>query len=378
MKEPAVPEAARGIRIGLLTTPVATVRNLEHLIFRVAEILSGSFEVELVGLQEGSNRIEREFPVFRYSGAVRRWVGLFALPWRIALLTAFIRERRPDVLMTLSGIGVNGLAVAIAGRLFGIPSIVRVTSDIFEVQRYKRPVLARLRLFVKNNLLGRIAIRLATRVIVLHEVQIRGLARRGEEGRFSAIPQPIEFPSNEKDREGTRRELRERFGIPLHLHLIGYFGRVSQDKNVELLARVLSQALSDDDSSGALIVGSGPETDYLKRCLNRKKAWFSPQVPRDALADFYRAIDVLLHTSFSEGLSTVMAESLYFGVPVAATDSGPITRALISNIASTEAELTQMVLNRSLPLDELPGFFDSKAYSARYQELILETVSRRG
>jgi glycosyltransferase involved in cell wall biosynthesis len=352
---------------------------MENVLYRIAQTLAARHTVELVGLRQGSGRIRERF--FIYSPK-RETVRLPSPPFlrplteRVRLLKRFIREREPDLIMAVSGIGINGLSVALVGKLKNLPAIARVTSDVFEVQKYRKPFSKRLRLFLKNNVLGRLAIWLATRTVLLHEVQVEKLTRAGfPASRFFVVPQPISLPIA-SDRDETPVMIRRRYRIPKNAYLVGAIGRVDQDKNIRLLHDVIKYVLEADARVFFLIVGGGPEKPWLQTRMSNERVIFVDQVPRDRLASYYQACDVTIQTSFSEGLSNAIAESLYFGVPVISTDSGPITRAMVSNIGKTAEELAGFIITRQVKVDPLLPTLREDRNAELWHQLILETLSQ--
>jgi len=362
-------------KIGILATRYATQRNLESIIFRIGSILAQRHEVEIITHGEVSPRIAAHFTI-RQAGS-----RLFGIPLvggvlgRLAILGRYVREQRPDILMTLSAIGMNGLCVALAGRLTGVKSINRITSDIFRVYRYKRPLRAALRLWLKNNVFGRMGIALAHTTITLHESQVVVLRRAGfKRSRFFSVSQPIAFPEMD-DPEATRDATRRALGVPGQATLVGYVGRLDQDKNPELLARVLSIVLEGDPRARAVIVGDGPMRGFLESSLPRDRCSFTGALQRDDIGPFYLAMDYLVQTSYSEGLSNVLAEALYHGVPVVSSDSGPITRAMISNIAATADEIASYILQGTTVPDTLPPTLKPVVNREQWLQLIDNVLS---
>jgi len=361
-------------RIGILTTVNASERNLEHLIFRVSEILSTEHTIDLVGLQQCSKRISDQFNVYNLEEKRFETIlppGIRHYWKRIRLLRSYIKSNKPDLVMALSAIGLNGLAVAIVGRMKGIPSIVRSTSDVFVVYKYKRPLIRSFRLFMKNNCFGRLAIMLADKTIILHKAQVPNLVKGVyRSSQFYDVAQPILFPPSTETKTASRQRVRKNLAIPEDGYLVAVIGRVDQDKNIRLLAEVAQSVMKDDKQIYFIIIGKGGEKPWLEKSLSGKNVHFINQIPRDELAAYYKASDVLLHTSYSEGLSTVIAEALYFGLPVVATDSGSITRALVSNIGRTENELKEFLLRKNAVVDSLPLELNPKENAQRYLKLI--------
>lgn len=365
-------------KVGILAASDVSERNMENVLFQIARILATEHTVELIGIRGASDRIRQHFFIFSPK-AKRTWPPepsfLQPLTNRVRLLRSYVQEQQPDLIMAVSGIGMTGLSVALVGRIEGLPSIVRVNSDIFVVQKYKRPFVKRLRLFLKNNVAGRIAIKLATRTILLHNVQVAVLTRAGfARGRFFVVPQPVAFPA-ENNNDDTARRIRNKYGIPADSYVVGAIGRLDQDKNIRLLYDIIQFVVDRDCKAFFIIVGNGDEKKWLIERISNRRVIFVDEVPRDKLADYYLACNVTIQTSYSEGLSNVIAESLYLGVPVVATDSGPITRAMVSNIGRTTEELARFILSRQVELDPLPPMLEETRNAELWHQLIAETIS---
>jgi D-inositol-3-phosphate glycosyltransferase len=134
---------------------------------------------------------------------------------------------------------------------------------------------------------------------------------------------------------GSRTEARDRLGFGSE-RIVLYAGRIQAHKGtnvaVQALAR-LPEYLRDGSGPSVLhIVGGASgidgETERV-RCLEtiREHAledrvrWFEP-VSHPALADHYRAADVVLVPSRSESFGLVAAEAQACGIPVVASNTG--------------------------------------------------------
>jgi glycosyltransferase involved in cell wall biosynthesis len=289
-----------------------------------------------------------------------------------------MRERDPDMFLAVSSIGINGLAVALAGRIWRRPAVVRLTSDVFQVWRSEKGAVRKLRMYARNNLLGRLAMTLATRTVALHERQVAELAALGyRPERFYVVPQPITFPEL-ADRAAARRRVRAELGIPQEAYVVGYIGRLDPGKAPHMLADVLARLLGADPALHVAVVGDGASRPIVEDALaGQSRAHFTGQLPRDTLTAYYAALDVLVHTSFGEGLSNVIVEALSLGVPVVATDSGAITRALVSTIARDGADMAAIVLERRYRLDPVPDNMRPDINARLWQELVTSSIRAR-
>ena len=364
-------------RIGIMVTQDATSLNMEHVLFRIATVLSKEHQVDLVGAKKVSERIERSF--FIYDTEVNLPIIFKILPgkalWaRAAQLNAYTAEKSPDMLLAISGIGVNGLAVALVGRKKSIPSAVRVTSDIFEIFKTQFSIGEKIKMFVRNNLLGRISMALADKVVLLHESQITGLSKAGfNRKKFFVAPQPVDFPTVENP-EKSRKETRSLLGIPDDAYVVGSALRLHSDKKIELMEGCIQEVLSKDESVYFVIAGDGDRRKWLESRLTSNRVKFIGELKRDELARFYVAFDKVIHMSGSEGLANVIIEALYFEKPVVATDSGPVTKAILGKVSDRRDELVAAIINRDMKAQDLPDSLSTKKNTSLWLSLIDETV----
>lgn len=341
-------------KIGLITSQDVSARNMEHVTFRIAEILETRHDLTLLCTKQASPRIQKNFHLFPCPDKGT------PLGWRLRHIRRYVREERPDLLISLSSIGINGLAAAWTGRKTGIPTAVRLTSDVFQVWKTEPSARRKLRLFIRNNLLGQMAMRLADKVVILHDTQKRGLNLPPE--KLYTVPQPVTFPDT------RTAPIRKNLGIPEDAYVVGSMMRLDDNKRTDLLVEIIEKSPPD---TWFLIAGDGTKKPWLQKKLeNTGHVIFAGEIPRDDLAGYYKSCDVVLHLSKSEGLSNVIAEALYFQKPVLATDSGAITRALTRNICRTTDEFSEKIEKRSAVIDSLPDNLKPQNNSALWLDLV--------
>lgn len=104
---------------------------------------------------------------------------------------------------------------------------------------------------------------------------------------------------------------------------IGYLGHLKSSKGVDTLVRAFRITNDRIDETVCLeLGGTGPLLDELKldaECV-RYRGW----IDHDDTVDFYNRLKVFVLPSKSEGLPTVLVESLACGTPVVATGVGGI------------------------------------------------------
>jgi glycosyltransferase involved in cell wall biosynthesis len=109
-------------------------------------------------------------------------------------------------------------------------------------------------------------------------------------------------------------------------------GRLETEKNPLLMADVLAGLNRGDRRWRLTVCGEGPLLEPLRDRLNdvgmADQADLLGYVPYEGLDRRYRASDVLLHVSWTEGLPQVLFEAFAAGLPVVATDVGGIRAAV--------------------------------------------------
>lgn len=122
--------------------------------------------------------------------------------------------------------------------------------------------------------------------------------------------------------------MRERAGIPADSAVLLYAGRISPEKNIDLLLDVMSE-LADDKKRDfrLLIAGAGPQAEPLNE---KAEAMFPGKMiqlghlDKDTLSDYYANADVFIHPNPKEPFGIAPLEAMASGVPTVAPNSGGI------------------------------------------------------
>ncbi len=126
----------------------------------------------------------------------------------------------------------------------------------------------------------------------------------------------------------VKREMRERANIPADSIVLLYAGRISPEKNIELLTdlmKVLSKAETRDFR--LLVAGAGPKADWLKAETDKlfpNKIVLLGHLDKETLASYYANADVFVHPNPREPFGIGPLEAMASGVPVVAPNSGGI------------------------------------------------------
>ena len=131
--------------------------------------------------------------------------------------------------------------------------------------------------------------------------------------------------------DALRLEQRKRFEVPGHAPVVAVINRLSEEKQPELMLKVIALLLPDLPDLRVLVAGEGPLEERMRaivarRGLGRTVRLLGRVEDVDALLC---ASDVLLLTSTLEGCPNVVLEAQHMGVPVVATAGGGTVDAVV-------------------------------------------------
>ncbi|MFM8440496.1 MAG: glycosyltransferase [Acidobacteriota bacterium] len=148
--------------------------------------------------------------------------------------------------------------------------------------------------------------------------------------RISVCPRGVNSEHFRPDRksERVRAEMRERAGLPSDSTVLLYAGRISPEKNVELLVDMMAVLSRDRTRDFRLIVaGAGPKAEWLSEqaALNcGDKIIQVGHLDKEQLADYYANADVFVHPNPREPFGIAPLEAMASGAPTVAPNSGGI------------------------------------------------------
>jgi glycosyltransferase involved in cell wall biosynthesis len=222
---------------------------------------------------------------------------------------------KPDVVLAYWA-HPDGAVAARVARLAGVPSAVIVGgSDVLLITRQasrRRRVLAALR---------------AVNAVICVNRHLRGatIELGVEPGKVHVWQQgvsPIFSP-------GDRAEARRRLGLNVQSQIVIWVGRMVPVKGLDVLLEACSALKSAGSRVRVFLLGDGPlrsriQEDIAHRGLEEMVTLAGTQ-PQERLAEWYRATDLTVLPSRSEGLPNVLRESLACGTPFVASDVGGIS-----------------------------------------------------
>ena len=163
-----------------------------------------------------------------------------------------------------------------------------------------------------------------------------------------------------------RREAREILGLSMDSFVIGWVGRFTREKSVDIHLR--AYALLENPEARLSLVGGGPEEPSLRSLAHDlsllDRIHWQGVVPE--ARNLFAAFDVLALTSWSEGTPMVLLEAMAAGTPIVTTRVGGIGDMVSADEAVLVPPNDPEVVAEALASVFLgPGPAEKRAASAR-------------
>lgn len=167
-------------------------------------------------------------------------------------------------------------------------------------------------------------------------------------------------------------------------------GRFSDPrKNFDMLMRAFSNIYKQSPGSKLYVIGKKPDNKKLEKYSNLdfyKNVLFTGMLEQDQLRQFYEVADLMLITSYQEGLGIIGLEAMSYGIPVVSTDCGGTKDYVINgkngflvNI-DDDKDMAEKAL-QILSLSSLYSYFSSYALNFikdSYSEKRFESIIKYG
>lgn len=201
-------------------------------------------------------------------------------------------------------------------RLLGIPGISTCHGFISNDRNLKF-----------YNTLDKIALRLCKKIIAVSDVIRDDLLHVGLDGaRIVVMKNAVGNDFEEKDFQRFRLEKRSALSIDADDFVIGFVGRLSEEKGAKYLIEAASEMKSRDMRFKIIIVGDGPERERLSNMIEEMRLGenvFFTGFQKNG-EEWFPAFDVFVLPSLTEGTPMALLEAMSMGIPVIASDVGGV------------------------------------------------------
>lgn len=185
------------------------------------------------------------------------------------------------------------------------------------------------------NRLDRFTLRFCEKIIAVSEEIKNDLLRNGvEESRIAVIQNAVQNSYGEEEIANQRIEKRRFLSIEQDELVIGYVGRLSEEKGVHYLIEAGSVLKKNSGPFKIIIIGDGPRRKELEdltklKGLEREIIFTGFQNNAEG---WMSAFDVFVLPSLTEGTPMALLEAMSLGIPVIATAVGGVPRVVENGV----------------------------------------------
>ncbi|MBI4347873.1 MAG: glycosyltransferase family 4 protein [Elusimicrobia bacterium] len=278
--------------------------------------------------------------------------------------------------------GSPALAACLAARLLGKRSIVKLGGGkgIGELAASKGSIPGRLKL--------RALAALDPQFVAVNRELVAELAEHGlPSARVVIQPNGVDTRHYRPPAGDEKARLRADLRWPDGLCFL-YVGRLAPEKRLDVFLEELGRALKEAPDGFAVLIGKGEVEKLLREVASASglKGRVSFMPPTAEIGKLYRAADVFVLPSISEGLSNALLEAMASGLAILASRVGGSAEAVVDggsgylfepqDFGTFRARMVQLLKTPGLAgrlgaqaRDDVRARFDLAAVARRYREL---------
>ncbi len=248
-------------------------------------------------------------------------LGIFGLPKVIKYLIKF----KPDIIHLHTPLTV-GMDAVMAAKLFNKP-LVGTVHIYFADSDYIGWIKNWLKFKAAIKLADKVAQRLPTfmfnqcdLILAPSKLLINELKKDGFEKPVFYLPNGLSLQQPKLLSEEAKKSLKKRYGLEEKVVL--HFGRLSQEKNVDLLIKSFHLLIKTHPGISLLIVGDGPAKKNLVKLTKKmgleKQVVFTGFIDHQKLisSGFLKLGDLFASASTMETNPMAVLEAMMFGLPI--------------------------------------------------------------
>jgi glycosyltransferase involved in cell wall biosynthesis len=237
---------------------------------------------------------------------------------RIELLLRLLKKYPLD-LIEIETPNPVGLAGLIIGKLLGIKTVSHYRTDLpsyFKILIKSKAGVWWATQWVKTFT------RFGGPIIVPSEAFKKKVNQMGvPERRIYKLPRGVALNMFHPDKKSEEAWIK--FASGLSGTRIVYMGRISREKNLQLLADAFPRLLEQRPEAGLVVIGDGPYLEEMKQCLsNTDRAVFTGVLRGHDLAGVMASADIMVFPSTTDTFGNTVLEALASGIPSIVSDQG--------------------------------------------------------
>lgn len=236
------------------------------------------------------------------------------------ILVSFLRKHKYDIIHS-NGYFADILGVP-AAKIFGIPHVSTCHGYI-----------ATNRNLVIYNALDRFFLRFSTKIIAVSDSIKIALINSGvKESRIEVIKNAVPTDIDSVLFAKNRQEIRHLLGIDDNDFVVGYIGRLSEEKGVKYLIEACRVLYKSGVNLKVLIIGDGHQKLELQQLV--EESGLRDEIIfvgfQKEMENWLPVIDLFVLPSLTEGTPMALLEAMAFGIPVVASSVGGVPHVINS------------------------------------------------
>ena len=196
------------------------------------------------------------------------------------------------------------------------------------------PIIATCHGFISNdrkllvyNKMDRFILKFFNRIIAVSKEIEMGLRDGGVEGnKISIIPNAIDISYDEMNFDKVRCARRNLMGFTDHHLVLGYVGRLSEEKGLKYLIEGVLDLLAKNLPIKLVLIGEGPQRQQLESLTKEKGIGNSVCFLgfQQDVESWLPMMDIFVLPSLTEGTPLALLEAMSCGIPVVASSVGGV------------------------------------------------------
>lgn len=263
-------------------------------------------------------------PIYYYPPKVLHWAYDWFM-WQSVrgTIRRLLMQSRPDCIISY-WVHPDGAVAVKAGRLAGAPTAIQVGgSDVLLLPRQPSRRRCVQRALQAADFVFPVSEDLKNNILNL------GVARSKVQVICQGVDGQLFHP-------GDQLQARLRLDLPAKVPMLLWVGRIAPVKGLPVLLRSCSLLKAWGQAFHLYLIGNGPSRDLLEneaKQLNLADVvtFLGDRRPVD-LPDWYRAADLMVLSSLSEGIPNVLREAAACGLPFVASRVGGVPEIADENI----------------------------------------------
>ncbi len=244
------------------------------------------------------------------------------------LMTPTINGIRPDVIHSQHMIVMGNLAATFA-RERKVPLVFTFHSLYDEYAQKYVPIAPGLAGAVVDEVVSRYLLHCTHIIAPSPSIRSLILEKYEVDAPVTVIPTPVDLDNYT---HLCPEQVRIKLGLE-RAEILLYLGRLSEEKNLDLLLDTIAILCRQRPNTHLLLVGKGPIENQLRKQAEKlgivSRVHFYGAIPYQEVANFVAAADLFVFPSRVETQGLVLVEAMAAGTPVVAVDC-PSSRDIVS------------------------------------------------